>query len=110
MAPSMLNFVYQFAGEIPSFSCIAPTMPQNLKVEVVVGEVALKVSWDAPRDNSGHPVLSYTVQIREVVEIETATDFATLTPLPVVESSQVHFIYSIRDSHNFHLTKNAVYE
>ena len=85
-------------------------MPQNLMVEGVAGELSLKASWDAPIDNGGRPVVSYTVKIREVVEKKTATDFTTLTQLPIKESSQVKFTYHIGVSHNFCLTKNTVYE
>jgi len=77
-------------------------------VEGVVGELALKASWDTPSDNGGRPVESYTVQIREVVETTTSTDFTALTPLPVINASQVQ--YNIRDSLNFPLTKNTLYE
>ena len=94
----------------PFPSHIAPSLPQNLIVKGVVGELALKTSWDAPSHSEGRPVMSYTVQIREVVENKTATDFTSLTPLPVLDASQVHFTYNIRDSHNFHLSKNTVYE
>ena len=84
-------------------------MPQNLRVEVRADEFALKTSWDAPSDNGGSQVVSYTVQIHEVVE-NTAADFTALTPLRVIDSSQVQFTYTIRDSLNFPLTKNTVYE
>ena len=78
-------------------------------VKGVVGELALKASWDAPSDNGGHPVVSYTVQIHEVVENTTSTDFIALTPLPVINASQVQFTYN-SDSLNVPLTKNTVYE
>ena len=78
-------------------------------VKGVVGELALKASWDTPSDNGGHPVVSYTVQIHEVVENTTSTDFIALTPLRVINASQVQFMYNI-DSFNFPLTKNTVYE
>jgi len=85
-------------------------MPQNLKVEVVADKFALKTSWNAPSDNGGSQVVSYTVQIREVVENKAAADFTALTPLRVINTSQVQFTYNIRDSLNFRLTKNTVYE
>ena len=85
-------------------------MPQNLRVEVVADEFALKTSWDAPSDNGGSQVVSYTMQIREIVENNTAADFTALPPLRVINASQVQFTYTIRDSLNFHLTKNTVYE
>jgi len=85
-------------------------MPQNLKVEVVPDEFALKTSWNAPSDNGGSQVVSYTVQIREVVENKAAADFTALTPLRVINTSQVQFTYNIRDSLKFPLTKNTVYE
>ena len=97
-------------GENPSPPHIAPSKPQNLMVEGVVGELALKASWDTPSDNGGRPVESYTIQIREVVETTTSTDFTALTPLPVINASQVQFTYNIRDSLNFPLTKNTLYE
>lgn len=78
-------------------------------VEEVPGELALKCSWDAPSDNGGRLVMSYTVQIREVVRNKSATDFTALTPLSDIESSQAQFTYCI-DSHNFPLTNNTVYE
>ena len=83
-------------------------MPQNLKVEGV-GEFSLKASWDTSSDNGGRPVESYTVQIREEVGNETTTDFTALTPLPVINASQVQFTYNI-GADNFPLTKNTVYE
>ena len=85
-------------------------MPQNLRVEVPADEFAIKISWEAPSNNGGSQVVSYTVQIRVVVENNTAADFTALTPLRVIDSSQVQFTYTIRDSLNFHLTKNTVYE
>lgn len=85
-------------------------MPQNLTVEGVAGELAFKVSWDAPSDNGGCPVESYTVKICEVAQNETATNFATLEPLKVIKSSQEQFTYLIGGSHNFPLTKNTEYE
>ena len=84
-------------------------MPQNLRVEVPADEFALKTSWEAPSDNGGSQVVSYTIQIREVVENNT-TDFTALTPLRVIDSSKVQFAYNIRDSLNFPLTKNTVYD
>ena len=78
-------------------------------VEGVVSELALKASWDIPSDNGGRPVESYTVQIREVVVNTTSTEFTALTPLRVINTSQVQFTYNI-DSLKFPLTKNAVYE
>ena len=98
------------AGEIPSLAHIAPSIPQNLVVEGVVVELALKVSWDAPSDNGGHPVISYTVQIREVMENKTAVGYTALTPLTNIEKSQVQLTYDIRDGHSFPLTGNTVYE
>ena len=85
-------------------------MPQNLKVEVVADEFAFETSWDAPSDNGGSQVVSYKIQIREVVENKTITDFTALAPLRAINASQVQFTYTIRDSLNFHLTKNTVYE
>jgi len=96
-------------GENPSPSHIAPSKPLNLMVEGVVSELALKASWDTPSDNGGRSVESYTVQIREVVKNTTSTDFTALTPLRVINASQLQFTYNI-DSLNFPLTKNAVYE
>lgn len=58
-------------------------------VEGVVSELALKASWDTPSDNGGRPVESYTVQIREVVENTTSTDFIALTPLRVINAAVV---------------------
>ena len=85
-------------------------MPQNLRVEVVADEFALKTSWNAPSDNGGSQVVSYTIKIHEVVENKTTTDFTVLAPLRVINASQVQFTYTIKDSFNFPLTKNAVYE
>ena len=85
-------------------------MPQNLIVEGIVDELALKASWNAPSDNGGRPVVSYTIQIREVVEKGTAVDFIALTPLVDIESSQVNLTYYIRDAPNFPLTGNTEYE
>ena len=88
---------------------LAPSMPQNLIVESIVDELALKTSWNAPRDNGGRPVVSYTVQIREVVENGTAVDFIALMPLDI-EGSQVDLTYYIRDTPSFPLTGNTEYE
>ena len=105
----VLAIVDVLHGENPSPTHIAPSKPQNLMVEGIVGELALKASWDTPSDNGGRPVESYTVQIHEVVENTTSTDFIALTPLRVINASQVQFTYNI-DSLNFPLTKNAIYE
>lgn len=54
--------------------------------------------------------MSYTVQIREVVKNKPAIDFTALTPLSDIKTLQMHFAYYIRDSPNFPLTNNTVYE
>ena len=83
-------------------------MPQNLWVEKVADEFALRTSWDAPSDNGGSQVVSYTVQIREVVENNTGADFTALTPLRVIDSSQVQFAYTIRDLSNTLIFQTAI--